>query len=91
MVYLGNVGETSCMPLKINGITYYKTNEACKMAGISRATFFRWVKEGAIEDVSRKDRRGWRLFTEEEIEKLKEEANKVISTESETLQLKLKF
>ncbi len=77
------------MPQRINGVTYYKTNEACKMAGISRATFFRWLKEGTIEDVRRKDRRGWRLFTGEDIEKLKEEANKVVSIESETKQLKL--
>ena len=79
------------MPQKITGITYYKTNEACKMAGISRATFFRWLKEGTIEDVRHKDRRGWRLFTDEDIEKLREEANKVVSIESETKQLKLKL
>ena len=80
------------MAQNINGTTYYKTNEACKIAGISRATFFRWLKEGTVEDVRQKDRRGWRLFTNEDIEKLKEEANKVISTnEGETQQLKLGF
>jgi excisionase family DNA binding protein len=79
------------MAQDINGIIYYKTNEACKIAGISRATFFRWLKEGTIEDVRHKDRRGWRLFTDEDIERLKEEANKVISIEDENRQTRLKF
>ena len=47
------------------------------MAGISRATLFRWLKEGTIQDVSLKDRRGWRLFTEEDINRLAKEANKI--------------
>jgi predicted site-specific integrase-resolvase len=79
------------MPQTKNGTVYYQTNEACKMAGISRATFFRWLKEGTIEDVKHKDRRGWRLFTDEDIEKLKKEAQKVVRIEDENHQLKLKF
>ncbi len=58
---------------------YYKTQEALKKIGISRATFFRWLKEGIIQDVAHKDRRGWRLFTEEDIDRLKKEANKITS------------
>ena len=65
------------MPIIIDRKKYYKTNEACKKAGISRATFFRWLKTGAFQDVSHKDRRGWRLFTDEDIERLKKEANKL--------------
>lgn len=79
------------MSLKMNGVSYYQTNEACKLAGISRATFFRWLKEGTIEDVKYKDRRGWRLFTDEDIEKLKKEAHKVVSIERDDYQLNLKF
>ena len=71
------------MPQNINGVKYYQTREACKLAGISRATFFRWLKGGTIPDVKYKDRRGWRLFTDEDIEKLREEANKVVSLETE--------
>lgn len=77
------------MPQEIDGITFYQTTEACKMAGISRATFFRWLKEGTIEDVKCKDRRGWRLFTNKEIENMKKEANKIISVESNKRQLKI--
>jgi len=79
------------MPQSINGTVYYQTNEACKLAGISRATFFRWLKDGTIEDVKHKDRRGWRLFTDEDIEKLKKEAQKVVKIEEENHQLKIKF
>ncbi len=70
------------MPQTINGTVYYQTNEACKLAGISRATFFRWLKEGTIEDVKHKDRRGWRLFTQKDIDELKREAQKITGAET---------
>ncbi len=63
--------------IKINGREYYQTNEACIMAGITKNTFLRWVSRGILCDVSQRDRRGWRLFTAEDIERLKAEANKV--------------
>lgn len=65
------------MVLKINNKVFYKTGEACKKAGISRATFFRWVSLNIIEDVANKDRRGWRLFTEEDVARLRREAQKI--------------
>lgn len=63
------------MPITINGQTYYRTAEACRMVGISKNTFLRWVREESFPDVKRRDRRGWRLFTEHEIDRLKEEVN----------------
>ena len=65
------------MPVKLNGQTYYRTSEACRKAGISKATFFRWLREGILEDVAHKDRRGWRLFTEQDIERICNEAGKI--------------
>lgn len=65
------------MPVKLNGQTYYQTSEACRKAGISKATFFRWLREGVIKDVAHKDRRGWRLFTEQDIERIMNEAGKI--------------
>jgi len=47
------------------------------MAGVSRSTFFRWLKIGILEDVPHKDRRGWRLFMESDIGRIKAEANKI--------------
>ncbi len=64
------------MPITINGQTYYRTAEACNRAGISRATFFRWLKEGTIEDVAQRDRRGWRLFTQGDVDRIKSEAGR---------------
>jgi len=65
------------MPVKLNGQTYYRTSEACRKAGISKATFFRWLREGILEDVAHKDRRSWRLFTEQDIERIMNEAGKI--------------
>jgi len=61
----------------IRGKKYYTTHEACKKARISRATFFRWLKKGIISDVAHKDRRGWRLFTDDDIKRLKKEADSI--------------
>ena len=65
----------------INGSqTYYRTAEACKIAGISRSTLLRWFKNGTLKDVARRDRRGWRLFTRADIEKIRNEAEKASET-----------
>lgn len=65
------------MPIVITGKTYYRTAEACQMAGISKNTLFRWIRDELFTDVKQRDRRGWRLFTEEEIETLKAEYNRI--------------
>ena len=67
------------MPI-IDGQTYYRTAEVCRMVGISRNTLFRWFKEGTIGEAEHRDRRGWRLFTEDEVVRLKAEANQVNKT-----------
>jgi len=65
------------MPRSVNGKTFYTTSEACERAGIGKSTFLRWVKAGIIEDVTHADRRGWRLFTEEDINRIKAEASRI--------------
>ena len=65
------------MPIKLNGGNYYRTSEACRMAGISKNTFLRWTKEGTFNDVELRDRRGWRLFTEKELKQLKAEVHRI--------------
>jgi DNA-binding transcriptional MerR regulator len=62
--------------LEIDGQTYYRTSEACKKAGVSKATLFRWLKSGILEK-QHKDRRGWRLFTEDDLNKIRVEAHKI--------------
>ena len=68
------------MPVTVNGQTYYRTNEAYRIVGVSRTTLFRWLKQGILKEAEYRDRRGWRLFTEDEIDEMKAEANKVNPT-----------
>ena len=48
----------------------YKTNEVCEMFDISRATLFRWDREGLITGAPR-DWRNWRLYTAENVEQIR--------------------
>lgn len=57
---------------------YYRTAEACKIAGISRSTLLRWFRSGTLKDVIHRDRRGWRLFTQADIERIRYETEKTI-------------
>ena len=66
------------MPITVNGQTYYRTSEACQLVGISRATMLRWLKQKDLNIREYRDRRRWRLFTEDEIRKLNQEANRVV-------------
>ena len=68
------------MTIYLDGKTYYRTAEACRLAGISRNTYFRWLREGLLVDVGIRDRRGWRLFTEEDLRRLKSEAGRATKT-----------
>jgi len=65
------------MPIRLNGEIYYRTAEACRIAGTSKNTFLRWVRNGLFVDVEHRDRRGWRLFTEDDLNRLKAEVNRV--------------
>lgn len=64
------------MAVTINGQQYYRTSEVCEIAGISRATFHRWLQEGILEDIRLRDRNGWRLFDKEDIARIISEVSK---------------
>jgi len=64
------------MPVEINGQVYFRTLEVCKMTGISRATLLRWLKAGVIKKLTR-DTRGWRLFKEGDLNKIRAKVNKI--------------
>ncbi len=66
------------MSITVNGQTYYRTSEACQMVGISRATLLRWLKQKDLSINEYRDRRKWRLFTENEITQLNQEANRIV-------------
>ena len=67
------------MPIKLNQQTYYWTAEACQIAGVSKNTFLRWVRMGTFIDVKNRDRRGWRLFTEDDLKRLTAEVHRINS------------
>ena len=74
------------MPIKINGQIYYRTAEACKMVGVSKNSVLRWIKEKTFVDVENRDRRGWRLFTENDVLRLKAEVHKVSKSGGSVMQ-----
>ena len=67
------------MPVIIDGQTYYRTAEVFRMIGISRNTLYRWLQKGILPGVERRDSRGWRLFTQDEIDKLNTDINRITS------------
>jgi len=64
------------VPTEINGEVYYTTSEICGETGISRPTLFRWLKQGVLKEI-RKNRRGWRIFTEGDLNKIKAETRRI--------------
>ena len=60
------------MAVKIDGKVYYWTLEFCRKALLSRSTLLRWLKDGVILEPIR-DRRGWRLFSEDDLKNIKSE------------------
>ncbi len=69
------------MTIELEGQIYYKTSEACEKSGISRATLYRWLKAGILKKYC-KDRRGWRLFTQADIDKIRAESRKIEISDS---------
>ena len=65
------------MSVVVRGQTYYRTAEVCRMVGINRTTLFRWLKEDRFPEAACRDRRGWRLFTGEEIDRVRTEASRM--------------
>jgi hypothetical protein len=75
------------MAVVIDGKKLYRIGEALAAAPVSRATYFRWLKQRRLPDTQYKDRNGRRLFTEAELEGLKHEAQRLV----EAPQAHLKF
>ena len=64
------------MPVNINGNIFYRTSEVCQKTDLSRATLMRWLKNGVIKEPAR-DRRGWRLFAADDMNKIRVESNRI--------------
>ena len=69
------------MPLSVDDRRFYRISEACALAGVSRMTFLRWVREGSFPDVAHRDWRGWRLFSDDDLARLKAKVNRIQKVE----------
>ncbi len=67
------------VPLTIDGQTYYRTTEVCRMIGISRNNLFSWCKKGTVIKVEHMDHRGWRLFIQAQVDAMKKKTKQVSS------------
>lgn len=65
------------MSIRVDGKEYYRTAEVCRMIGVSRNTLYRWLQHGVLGKYERRDWRGWRLFTQYEIDTLKSETGRI--------------
>ena len=65
------------MSVEIDGTTYYKVSEASQLSGVSISTVHRWIREGIITGGKLRNRNGWRLFTKEDVDAIKAEAERV--------------
>jgi phage antirepressor YoqD-like protein len=65
------------MTIEINGQTYYRTAEVCQIVGIGKSTLFRWVRQNIVNDAEYRDRKGWRLFTETELQNITAETSRI--------------
>lgn len=69
------------MPVTIDGQTFYRTAEVYRALGISKNTLYRWLQKESIGEAEHRDSRGWRLFTQDELDKLDRSINRVIKIE----------
>jgi hypothetical protein len=70
------------MQIKLKSENLYRTSKACALAGISRGTFLRWVRDGFFVDVELRDWRNWRLFTDIDVIRLRSKASAMKSLDS---------
>ena len=65
------------MPVKKDGRVYYRTAEVCQIVGIGKSTLFRWIRQNVVDDAEYRDRKGWRLFAEDELHSLEAETKRI--------------
>lgn len=75
------------MAVTVNGHTYYRTIEVCRMAGISKNTLFRWIKAGMLSEAAYRDWRGWRLFNQSQVDSLKAKTSQMLKSDNPAAQV----
>jgi len=61
----------------IGGKRYYRVSEVCKVLGIFKNTLYNWERLGKIPRAYRDPMSGWRLYLQEDIEKIKKISGRV--------------
>lgn len=59
------------MPRRIGTLEFFTLAEVSQMAGVHRTTLLRWIAAGKVPDAKR-DRHGWRVFTQDQVETIKD-------------------
>jgi excisionase family DNA binding protein len=59
------------MPKLLGGLCFYTVSEVAKSVGIHRMTLLRWIEARKVPD-GRRDRNGWRMFSEAQVEAIKD-------------------
>jgi len=49
---------------------HYTTKQVADTAGIDKSTLLRWIRQGKVSDSRHRDGRGWRMWTQEEVEEI---------------------
>jgi DNA-binding transcriptional MerR regulator len=57
--------------------TRFSLSDAAKRIGVSSITLKRWLLQHKVDEVDR-DRNGWRIFTVQDVERIRKYAEKVI-------------
>ncbi len=65
------------MAVEINGQIYYRTAEFCQIVGIGKSTLFRWIRQNIVKEAEYRDRKGWRLFSEDELRSITAETGRI--------------
>jgi len=76
------------MPVIIGDKQYFRTSEVCRKVGISRNTLYRWCAAERFLSAQHRDFRGWRLFTQDEVEGLLQKTASVITVNASDFQSK---
>ena len=61
----------------IGGKRYYRVSEVCKVLGIFKNTLYNWERKRKIPRAYRDPMSGWRLYLQEDIEKIKKISGRV--------------
>jgi DNA-binding transcriptional MerR regulator len=61
----------SKIKIMIGGKRYYRVSETCQILGIFKNTLYNWEKAGKIPKAHRDPMSGWRLYSQEDVDKIK--------------------